>query len=80
MNTSNFARRAFSSKFGQSGKSVVIVGAKRTPIGMFMGQFKNMPASVLGSTAARGAIESCGIQPTDIQESFFGQVISAGAG
>jgi len=40
----NFAKRAFSSKFGQSGKSVVIVGAKRTPIGGFMGQFKHLPA------------------------------------
>lgn len=68
----SFTKRAFSSKFGQSGKSVVIVGAKRTPIGGFMGQFKNMPAPMLGSAAARGAMESCGVQPTDIQESFFG--------
>jgi len=80
MNTLNFTKRAFSSKFGQSGKSVVIVGAKRTPIGGFMGQFKNMPASMLGSSAARGALESCGVPPTEIQESFFGQVLTAGAG
>jgi acetyl-CoA acetyltransferase len=66
MNTLNFTKRAFSSKFGQSGKSVVIVSAKRTPIGGFMGQFKNMPAPMLGSAAARGAMESGGVSPSEI--------------
>ena len=45
----------------QEGKSVVIVGAKRTAIGCFMGQLSNIPAPMLGSTAARGAIEQAGI-------------------
>ena len=56
------------------------MSAKRTPIGSFMGQFKNMPGTMLGSAAARGAIEASGIQTADIEESYFGNVISAGMG
>eukprot|EP00927_Polykrikos_kofoidii_P081611 TRINITY_DN7915_c0_g1_i3.p1 TRINITY_DN7915_c0_g1~~TRINITY_DN7915_c0_g1_i3.p1 ORF type:complete len:432 (-),score=70.37 TRINITY_DN7915_c0_g1_i3:31-1254(-) len=76
----NHARRAFSSKLAAPGRSVVIVGAKRTPVGSFMGQFANMTAPMLGSAAARGAIEQAGIRPEDIEENFFGCVINAGLG
>lgn len=76
MNSIHIAKRAFAS----SGRNVVIVGAKRTPIGGFMGQFKDFPATNLGTAAARGAIEHAGIEPTDIEENFFGQVIAAGCG
>ena len=62
------------------GRNVVIVAAKRTPIGGFMGQLKDIPATQLGSAAARGAIEQCHIDPRDIEESFFGSVITAGMG
>ena len=78
MNTLKFARRNFAS--GISGNSVVIVSAKRTPIGCFMGQMKDMEAPTIGSAAARGAIIDAGIQPEDIEELFFGNVISAGQG
>ena len=78
INTTLKGKRMFSS--AMSGKSVVIVAAKRTPIGGFMGQFKGMPASQLGSAAAVGAIQAAGIQPTDIEESFMGCVIAAGQG
>jgi acetyl-CoA acetyltransferase len=40
----------------------------------------NLDAPILGATAARGAIEHSGIQPIDIEESFFGCVNSAGLG
>jgi acetyl-CoA C-acetyltransferase len=40
----------------------------------------NLDAPILGSTAARGAIEHAGIMPSDIEESFFGCVNSAGLG
>lgn len=80
MSTVNYVRRAFASQITQSGSSVVIVGAKRTPIGCFMGQMANLSAPMLGSTAARGAIEHAGIQPEDIEENFFGCVINAGLG
>jgi acetyl-CoA C-acetyltransferase len=72
----HFNKRLFSS----SGRNVVIVGAKRTPIGSFMGQLKDMSATSLASGAARGAIETSGIQPSDIQEAFWGNVIAAGQG
>lgn len=80
MSTVSFVRRAFSSRIAQTGNSVVIVGAKRTPIGCFMGQFAGLNAPMLGSSAARGAIEQAGLQPGDIEENFFGCVINAGLG
>ena len=58
-----------------SGRSVVIAAAKRTPVGSFMGQFKSMNAPQLGSAAARGAMSAAGVEPTEIEESFFGCVI-----
>ena len=76
MNTLHFGKKFFSSK----GKNVVIVGAKRTPIGSFMGQFKDMSTTSLGAAACRGAIEHSGLTPKDIEESFLGCVIQAGLG
>ena len=64
----------------QHGKNVVIVGAKRTPIGTFMGGLKEMSATALGAGASRGAIIQAGIEPTDIQEVFMGTVLQAGQG
>ena len=60
--------------------NVVIVGAKRTPIGSFMGQFKDMPAPHLGTVAAKGAVAQAKIDPKDIQEVFYGAVMTAGMG
>lgn len=45
-----------------------------------MGQFKNIPATQMGAAVARGAIESSGLQPSDIEENFFGCVLTAGMG
>ena len=67
MNTLFTGKRFFS--------KVVIVGAKRTPIGSFMGILKDMSTTSLGAAAARGAIEHSGLSPEDIQESFMGCVI-----
>ena len=60
--------------------NAVIVGAKRTPVGSFMGQFKDFTAPYLGTVAARGAFASCKIDPKEIQEVYFGNVMSAGMG
>ena len=38
---------------------VVIVGAKRTAIGSFLGQFTGVPTPVLGTAAIRGALRTC---------------------
>ena len=59
---------------------VVIVGAKRTPIGSFQGQFSTVSADELGAAAIRGAIEQAGLQPEDIDDVLMGCVLPAGIG
>lgn len=49
-------KRYFSSRMNQHGKNVVIVGAKRTPIGSFMGMLSNLNSSHLGTCAAKAAL------------------------
>ena len=61
-------------------RSVVIVGAKRTPVGGFMGALKAIPAPQLGAIAVRGAIEQAGIQPEDVEEGIMGCVLQASLG
>lgn len=61
-------------------RNVVIVGAKRTPIGAFGGCFKNVSAVELGAAAAKAAIEQAGIDPSIIEEAFIGNVLGAGLG
>jgi acetyl-CoA C-acetyltransferase len=59
---------------------VVIVSAKRTPIGAFQGVLSPATAPQLGSAAARAAIEAAGIAPTQINEVIMGCVLPAGLG
>ncbi len=59
---------------------VVIVGAARTPMGAFQGDFKNVTAPELGAAAIRAAIERAGVRPDDVQEVIMGNVLSAGQG
>jgi acetyl-CoA C-acetyltransferase len=61
-------------------KEVYIVSAVRTPIGSFGGSLVSISATQLGSIAVKGAINKIGLDPTLIQEVFFGNVISAGLG
>ncbi len=61
-------------------KEVYIVSAVRTPIGSFGGSLVSLSATQLGSIAVKGAINKIGLDPTLIQEVFFGNVISAGLG
>ena len=58
----------------------VIVSFARTPIASFQGEFASLTAPELGSIAVKGAIERAGIQPSDIQEAFLGNVVSTGIG
>ena len=66
-------QRAFSSR-------TVIVGAKRTPIGSFMGSVSGLSAPHLGSNAAFAALMSCNVQPTEVEEVYMGAVLQAGMG
>ncbi len=59
---------------------VVIVGAARTPMGGFQGDFASLAASDLGATAIRAAVERAGVQPEDIDKVIFGCVLPAGQG
>ena len=66
--------------FGVSRSNVVIVGAKRTPIGSFMGALSALNGPTLGKIAAIGAIESANVDPADIEEVYMGNVLQAGVG
>jgi len=59
---------------------VVIVGAKRTAIGSFLGQFTGVPTPKLGSAAITGALEQAGLAPDQVEEVIMGCVLPAGLG
>ena len=63
-----------------SDHDVVIVSAKRTPIGAFQGALTPVTATQLGSAAVKAAIEASGMKAADIQEVIMGCVLSAGLG
>lgn len=58
--------------------SVVIVGAKRTPMGGFQGAFTGVAATELGAQAIRGALDDAGAPEVD--EVLMGCVLPAGLG
>jgi acetyl-CoA C-acetyltransferase len=64
----------------KSERKVAILSAVRTPIGRFGGTFKDVPATALGTHAARAALARSGIDASEIEEVLFGQAIQAGAG
>ena len=59
---------------------VVIVAAKRTPIGAFQGVLSPVSAPQLGAAAIRGALEAARVPGADVQEVIMGCVLSAGLG
>jgi acetyl-CoA C-acetyltransferase len=60
--------------------SVVIVAHARTPMGGLAGTLSSLTAPQLGSLAIKGALSRCGLDPKEVQECLFGQVLQAGAG
>jgi acetyl-CoA C-acetyltransferase len=59
---------------------VVIAGAKRTPIGSFLGQFTGVPTPTLGAVAIKAALEHAGVPADAVDEAFIGCVLPAGLG
>jgi acetyl-CoA C-acetyltransferase len=59
---------------------VFLLGAVRTPIGTFGGAFEPVPATVLGSIAARTSVSRAKIPGEQIDDVIFGNVVSAGLG
>ena len=63
-----------------SRKKVVIVAAKRTPMGAFQGSLSSLSAPQLGSIAIQGALESLPLSPHEVEEVYVGCVLPAGLG
>jgi acetyl-CoA C-acetyltransferase len=61
-------------------KTVYIVSAVRTPMGAFMGGLASVPATQLGATAIKGALQKANIDPALVNEVFMGNVLQAGVG
>lgn len=59
---------------------IVVVSAARTPLGGFLGNFKEVTAAQLGAVAIRAAVERASLQPSDIGEVIMGCVLQAGQG
>ncbi|RKF75149.1 Acetyl-CoA acetyltransferase [Golovinomyces cichoracearum] len=61
--------------------SVYIVSAVRTPIGSFLGSLSSLSATELGGLAIKAAVERVPkIKPSQVEEVFFGNVLSANLG
>lgn len=63
-----------------SESSVVIVSARRTPIGAFQGVFSPVKATELGAAAIRAAVADSGLKGEEIHEVIMGCVLPAGLG
>lgn len=61
-------------------KEVYIVSAVRTAMGSFMGTLAGVPATKLGAAAIKGAMEKINLNPSEVQEVYFGSVLQAGLG
>ena len=59
---------------------IVIVGAARTPMGAFQGDFSTLSASDLGAVAIRAAVERAGVPADQVQDVLFGNCLMAGQG
>lgn len=57
-----------------------LISGARTPIGKFLGAFRDTPAVELGATAIRASLERAGIEPAQVDEVIMGNVIGAGIG
>ncbi len=60
--------------------TIAIVGAARTPMGGFQGDFQNTPTPELGAAAIKAAVINAGINVDKIDEVLMGCVLSAGLG
>jgi acetyl-CoA C-acetyltransferase len=61
-------------------KEVFIVSIARTPMGSFMGSLSGIPATKLGAIAVKEAVKRAGIEPSQVQELYMGNVLQASLG
>lgn len=60
--------------------NVVIASAARTPVGSFNGSFATTPAHDLGATVLKEIVARAGIDPSEVNETILGQVLTAAQG
>ncbi len=63
-----------------SSDPIVILSARRTPVGAFQGAFSGVTGPQLGSVALKAALADSGIPEGDVDEVIMGCVLSAGLG
>jgi acetyl-CoA C-acetyltransferase len=63
-----------------SSDPVVILGARRTPVGAFQGVFAGVTAPQLGAAAIKAALADSGVAAAQVDEVIMGCVLSAGIG
>lgn len=61
-------------------REIVITGATRTPIGAFNGSLSTVTADELGAVVISEVMRRSQIEPADVSEVIFGQVLTAGSG
>jgi len=61
-------------------RSVVILGAARTPIGKYGGSFRDVHPAELGAVATRAALRAAGLAADDVQDVWIGHGRQAGSG
>jgi len=64
----------------QTGQDIVIVAAKRTPMGGFQGALSEVASPVLAATAIKGLLAQTGISADSVDEVLMGCVLPAGLG
>lgn len=79
------SRSSFRSFFSSTSRTMavheaVIVAASRTPVGSLYGSLKSLTAPQLGAIALRHAFEQSKVDPTVVEELYFGNVVQAGVG
>ncbi|MDP6541772.1 MAG: thiolase family protein [Phycisphaerales bacterium] len=58
----------------------VILAARRTVVGRFLGGLSRIPSPEIGSWAIKAAVEDSGVNPGEIDECVMGCVLQAGVG
>jgi acetyl-CoA C-acetyltransferase len=58
----------------------IIIAARRTPVGRFLGGLSRVPSPQLGAWAIEAALSDSGVQPKKVDECIMGCVLQAGLG
>jgi len=61
-------------------QDIVIIAAKRTPVGGFLGSYAATPAHELGRVAIEAALAQAGVKGEEVSEVILGQVLTAAQG